>query len=165
MNEWMIATVGLVGTTLGGVIALVSGSILARRREAAERRKFFIGKLEQIYETAVRVEVLMGWAWAEALQAAACHGPVEREEHDRVPLEQLRMLAELYFPPLVKAVLRVESAHAEFAPFLVEAMDTGLKLKLPRRELADDLKKALDSLRISVRDLLDDTAGIARDLL
>lgn len=165
MNEWIIATAGLAGTALGGAIALLSGTILARRREAEERRRFLLERLEQIYETAIRVETLMGSAWVEALQAAVCHGPVERQDDDRVPLEQLRMLAELYFPGLVKAVSRIESAHAGFGPFLVEAMDIGLKLKPQRRELADDLKEALDNLKMAVRDFLDNAAVIALDLL
>ncbi|MCK4600255.1 hypothetical protein KAU37_10635 [Candidatus Bipolaricaulota bacterium] len=164
-GQWVIAIASLVGTALGGAIALLSGSILARKREAAKRRALLLEKLEQVSETAIRVEVLMAWAWAVALQEAMCHEPVEREEHDRVPLEQLRMLAELYFPKLVDAASDIETAHGSLGPFLVEAMDIGRKRKPPRNELADDLNRTYDNLRASVRKFLDQASITARDLL
>jgi len=162
MDTWIPVIAALLGTTLGGIIGFFGTFMLKRREESTTRKKLLLEKLEVIYETAIKVEVLMGWAWASALHEAVHQERSPGKDHERVPLEHLRMLAELYFPSLVQAVNNIESDHHNLGPFMVEAGNSATSGDRPRANLMNDLNEANEALRFSVRHFLDEAVKLTQ---
>lgn len=165
MDTWISVIAALLGTALGGGIGFLGTFMLKRREESVTRKKLLLTKLEEIYETAIKIEVFMGWAWAVAVHEATHQERVPREDQERVPLERLRMLAELYFPSLVPAVNNIESTHHNLGPFMVEANSAAVSGDRPRVNLMNDLNEAHEALRSSVRQFLDEAVKLTQRYL
>jgi hypothetical protein len=119
----MTAWIGIIGTIVGALLAggaawLNSRSQL-RRQEERDRKKLFLGKLEELYEIVSEFKHSYTRTTMAQLTSLAERRALDQSDVPPVPLEKLHMLIGFYAPELEPQLAQLMKCREEFGAVLV----------------------------------------------
>ncbi len=147
----------LIGTLLGAVIAGAAAYFILLRQHRhyskEDKRKFFLGKLEQIYEVAADIRDLYRKSNEDVLRyIVSDEGSKSWKEAKVIPLQRLKMLVAFYATQLESQMKKVETETVHYRDAIPEALrgKVGSNAFVSFQAIYRQLDKALDSLQEQV---------------
>jgi hypothetical protein len=150
----------LIGTMLGAVIVGGAAYFILRRPHRhyskEDQKKFFLGKLEQIYEVSADIRDLYRKSSEDILRYIVTdEGSKSWKETRVIPLQKMKMLVAFYAPQLDSYMKKVEAETVHYRDAIPEALKStvGSNAFVSFQAIYRQLDKALESLQDQVSEL------------
>lgn len=165
MDPWLPLLAGLVGTVIGGAIAYVNASVQWRRQQRAERNRFLTAKLEELAKLVIEVHSGLKQTWAETMgRINGWPPPKDSEKLSKpIPLEQMELLVELYFPALSTPAKAVIAARDRLGKYVAQSISRSPE-KAERQKLSTDAAAAYEGVEAAYNAFLKEAARVASSL-
>jgi hypothetical protein len=155
----------LIGTIIGGVIGYKNASDQWRRQQRADRNRFLSVKLEELSHLVLEVQYGLRQFFVQTM--ARINGlpqPKDAELSRPVPLEQMELLAALYFPSLQQATATVVAARDKLGECFADSISQPPAEKEARQKMSLEASRAYESVEAACQSFMKEATLVASSL-
>jgi hypothetical protein len=134
MNAWVGIIGTVIGAILGGGLTWLNMRFQLRHQEERERRKFLLGKLEELHEVLSQYRHCYTTATSQHYKASLANESMDLKDSSTVPIEKLRMLIGFYTPELKDSLQGLENAAYEYGNAFVQRLESMKANELERKK-------------------------------
>jgi hypothetical protein len=156
----------LFGTILGALIAGVAAYLVMKKQlgdqTAGDKKKFFLRRLEQIYEISADTRDLYRKSSGEVLRYIAVDQTSKSWEEGKViPLQRLKMLVAFYTPQLNGDIQNIEELSVSYGDAIPDALKSsiGSDAFVAFQSVYRQLDQALESIQNQIAELSKNYTG------